>query len=49
MITTGVQLAILGGAMVGSGVAGLVWRIAPARPAPRRRRLPAGPGRDTRP
>ena len=34
MITTGLHLAILGGAMVGSGVAGLVWRIAPARPHP---------------
>lgn len=32
MITTGLQLAILGGILTGSGLAGLVWRLAPAYP-----------------
>ena len=32
MITTGMQLALLGGAMVSSGVVGLVWRFTPSHP-----------------
>ncbi len=32
MTLTGLQLALLGGALVGLGVALLVWRLAPAEP-----------------
>ena len=31
-MTTGLQLALAGGAMVGLGVALLLWRLAPAHP-----------------
>lgn len=34
MITTGLQLAILGGVLFGAGVAGLAWRLLPAHPHP---------------
>ena len=34
MITTGLQLAILGGLVFGTGLAGLVWRLAPVQPHP---------------
>lgn len=33
MITTGLQLALLGGALIGLGVVLLVWRFVPAQPA----------------
>lgn len=34
MITTGLQLAILGGVLAGAGLAGLVWRLAPVHAHP---------------
>lgn len=34
MITTGLQFALLGGVLLGGGLAGLVWRLAPAHPHP---------------
>lgn len=34
MITTGLQLAILGGIVGGAGLAGLVWRVLPVHPHP---------------
>lgn len=32
MITTGLQIAILGGIIIGTGLAGLLWRFAPVHP-----------------
>lgn len=34
MITTGLQLALLGGVLLGGGLAGLVWRLVPVYPHP---------------
>ena len=34
MITTGLQLAVVGGLVFGTGLAGLVWRLAPVHPHP---------------
>ena len=34
MITTGLQLALLGGILLGGGLAGLVWRLVPVYPHP---------------
>lgn len=34
MITTGLQLALLGGVLGGAGLAGIVWRLLPVQPHP---------------
>ena len=43
-MTTGLQLALAGGALVGLGVALLLWRLAPAHPDLADALQPAVPG-----